>query len=86
LYESSAAAQRPCDGWSIVTFDGQENGSITVSLFGILLLTTLLTQVRQILRLVEIDLHPTVPPVFPRVCQMSDAGATLFSQARKNYS
>jgi hypothetical protein len=61
-----------------VAFQGQDNGAVAVSLFGILLLTSLLTQWRQILRMVELDLHLTVPPVFPRVCQMPDAGATLF--------
>jgi hypothetical protein len=78
LHESSAASQGPCDRWGIVTFDGQKNGSIAVSLLRIPLLATLLTQLRQIPRIVELDLHPTVPPVFSRVCQMSDAGATLF--------
>jgi len=86
LYESSAAAQDPCDSGCIVTFDGQKNGSIPISLLRIPLLATPLTQLRQIFRLVELDLHPTVPPVSLRVCQMSDAGATLFSQARENIS
>jgi hypothetical protein len=78
LHKSSAAAQGPCDRWGIVTLEGQENGSMPISLFGIPLLTTLLTQSRQVFRVVKLDLHPTVPPVFPRVCQMPDAGATLF--------
>jgi len=86
LYESSAAAQGPCDGRSVVTFKGQQDGSIAVSLLGISLLATLLTQVRQILWLMEIDLHLTIPPVSSRVCQMFGPGATLFSQARKNFS
>lgn len=78
LHESSAAAQGPCDHRGLVTFEGQQNGSIAISLFGISLLTTLLLQLRQVLRVVKFDLHPAVPPVFPRVCQMLDAGATLF--------
>jgi hypothetical protein len=78
LHESPAAAQGPCDGWGLVTFERQENGSIAVSLFGIPLPTTLLMQLRQVLRTVKLDLHLTGPPVFPRVCQMSDPGATLF--------
>jgi hypothetical protein len=77
-YESATATQGPCDGWSLVTFEGKDNGSIAISLFGILLLTTLLTQLRQILWMMKLDLHPTVPPVFPRVCQMLNAGATPF--------
>jgi hypothetical protein len=78
LHESSAAAQGPCDRWGIVTFDGQENGSIAIPLFGVSLLTTLLTQLHQVLRVVKLDLHPTGPPVFTTVSQMPDAGATLF--------
>jgi hypothetical protein len=78
LHKSSAAAQGPRDRGGIVTFEGQKNGSIAISLFGIPLLTPLLLQLRQVLRVVKFDLHPTVPPVFPRVCQMPDAGATLF--------
>jgi hypothetical protein len=78
LHESSAATQDLCDRWRIVVIQSQENGSIAVSLLGITLLATSLTQMRQILRMVEIDLHLTVPPVFPRVWQMSDAGAILF--------
>jgi hypothetical protein len=64
LYESSAAAQGPSDRWGLVTFEGQENGSIAVSLLSISRLTALLTQARQILRLVELDLHPTGLPFF----------------------
>jgi hypothetical protein len=71
LYEGSAAAQSLCDGRSIATFQGQNNGTIAVSLLGIPLLATLLTQVRQILRLMELDLHLTIPPVFFE--SMSDA-------------
>jgi len=78
LHKSSAAAQGPGDRGGIVTFDGQENRSIAISLFGIPLLVTLLMQLCQILRVTKLDLHPTGPPVFPRVCQMLDAGATLF--------
>jgi hypothetical protein len=86
LYESSAAAQGSCDGGSVLTLDGQENGSIAVSLFSIPLLMALLTQLRPILRRMKRHLHLTVPPVFPKVCQMSDPGATLFSQAREKFS
>jgi hypothetical protein len=78
LHKSSAAAQGPCDRGGLVTFEGQENRAIPISLFGLSLLTTLLTQLCQILRTAKLDLHPTVPPVFPRVCQMPDQGATLF--------
>ena len=76
LHESSTASQGPCDGGSIVTFQGQENSSIAIPLFGIALLTTLLTQLCQVLRVVKFDVHPTGPPVFLRVCQISNAGAT----------
>jgi hypothetical protein len=86
LYKSSAAAQRACDGGSLATFEGQENGSIAIPLSGIPLLTALLTQSRQILWRMKLDLHLTGPPVFPKVCQMSDPGATLFSQAREKFS
>lgn len=78
LNKSPAPAQGPGDRGSIVTFDGQENSSIAISLFGIPLLVTFLTQSRQILRVMKLDLHPTVPPVFPRVCQIARYGATLF--------
>ena len=59
LYKSSAAAQGPSDRGSIVTFDGQEDSSISISLFGIPLLVTFLTQSRQIRRVMKLDLHPT---------------------------
>lgn len=78
LHKSPAAAQRLSNRGSIVTFDGQENSSIAVSLFGIPLLVTFLTQSRQILRVMKLHLHPTGPPVFPRVCQITRYGATLF--------
>jgi len=78
LHKSAAAAQGPSDRGSIVTFDGQENGPIAISLFGIPLLVTFLMQSRQILRVMKLHLHPTVPPVFPRVCQITRYGATLF--------
>ena len=78
LYEPSAAAQGPCDRRGIVPLDGQEDGSTAISLFGISLLTTLLLQLRQVFWMVKLDVHPTVPPVFSRVCQMLGAGATLF--------
>lgn len=78
LHESSAASQGPRDRWGIVTFDGQKNGSIAVSLLGIPLAATLLAQLRQVFWMVELDVHLTVPPVFPRVCQKSGAGASLF--------
>jgi len=45
LHESSAAAQGPCDCGGLVTFEGQETGSIAISLFGLWLLTTLLEDV-----------------------------------------
>jgi hypothetical protein len=79
LHESSAAAWRLCDRWGIVTFTGQKNGSIAISLFGISLLTSLLTQLRQILRVVKLDLHLTDPLVFARVCHTD---SEKFSRAR----
>jgi hypothetical protein len=78
LHKSPAAAQHPSDPGSIVTFDGQENSSIAISLFGIPLMVTFLTQSRQILSVMKLHLHPTDPPVFPRVCQITPYGATLF--------
>jgi hypothetical protein len=85
LHESSAAAQSPCDGGGLVTFEGQENGSIAISLFGIPLPATLLTQLRQVLWMMKLDLHLTVPPVSPRVCQISDPGATLFLTGAREF-
>jgi hypothetical protein len=78
LHKPSAARQGLCDGWGTVAFKGQKNGPIAVSLLGIILLATLLTQLRQILPMMEFNLHPTVPPVSPRVCQRLDDRATLF--------
>jgi len=78
LHKAAAAAQCPGDRGGRVTFKGQENDAIAIPLFGILSLTTLLLQLRQVLGMMKRDLHPTVPPVFPRVCQMPEAGATLF--------
>jgi hypothetical protein len=78
LHERSAASQGPCDRRGVVTFESQQNGSIAVSLLGIPLPAALLTQLRQVFWMVEFDVHPTVPPVSLRVCQMLGAGATLF--------
>ena len=78
LHKSPTPAQGPSDCGSIVTFDGQENSSIAISLLGISLLVTFLTQPRQIIRVMKLDLHLTDPPVFPRVCQMLEHSATLF--------
>ena len=78
LHKSPAAAQGPSDCGSIVTFEGQEYSSIAISLFGIPLLVTFLTQSRQILRVMKLDLHLTDPPVFTRVCQIAPYGAALF--------
>jgi hypothetical protein len=52
LHESSAAAQGACDRWGIVTFEGQKNSSIAVSLLGIPLLTAPFVQLCQVLRMV----------------------------------
>jgi hypothetical protein len=78
LHEGSAASQDACDGGSIVTFECQQSRSIPISLLGVPLLTASLTQVFEILWMVQLDVHPTVPPVFSRVCQMLGEGATLF--------
>lgn len=78
LHEPSAAGQGLCDGWGTLAFQGQENGSIAVSLLGITLLVTLLTELREILRMMGFDLHLTGPPVSLRVCQNRRPGATLF--------
>jgi hypothetical protein len=78
LHERPAASQDTGDGGSLVTFEGQQHGSIPVPLLGVLLLTASLTQLRQILWMVKRDLHPTVPPVFSRVCQKLTDRATLF--------
>jgi hypothetical protein len=78
LYEPSAASQGPCNRWSLVTVESQENGSIPISLLGIAFLVAALMQLRQVVWTVELDVHPTDPPVFSRVCQMLRAGATLF--------
>lgn len=78
LHEGSAPSQGPCDGRGIVTFECQQNRSIPVSLLGVSLLTASLTQVFEILRMVQWDVHLTVPPVSWRVCQMLGDGATLF--------
>lgn len=78
LHEPSAASQGPCDRRGLVTVESQENGSITISLLGIAFLVAALTQLRQVFWTVELDVHPTDPPVSSRVCQMLRAGATLF--------
>ena len=78
LHEGSAASQDACDGAGIVTFECQQNRSIPISLLGVSLLTTALTQEFEILWMVQLNVHPTVPPVFSRVCQMLEAGATPF--------
>jgi hypothetical protein len=78
LHEGSAASQGSCDGRGVVTFECQQNRSIPISLLGIALPATLLTQEFEILWMVQLNVHPTVPPVFSRVCQMLGEGATLF--------
>jgi hypothetical protein len=86
LHESSAAGQGLCDLGSTVAFQGQDHGSIAVSLFGVALLTASLTQLFEILRMMGCDLHGTLPPVSSRVCHRQTDRATPFSQARKNIS
>ena len=78
LHKSSAASQGPCDRGGIVTFESQQNGSIAISLLSIPLPAAVLTQLRQVFWMVRLDVHPTVPPVFSRVCQRSGSRATLF--------
>lgn len=78
LHERATASQGPCDRRGLVTFERQQNSSIAVPLLGIALPVALLLQLRQVFLMVELDAHPKVLPVFPRVCQMLGAGATLF--------
>jgi len=78
LHEGSAASQGSCDGGGVVTFECQQNRSIPISLLGVPLLTASLTQEFEILWMVQLNVHPTVPPVSSRVCQMPGEGATPF--------
>lgn len=78
LHKPPAAGQDLCDRWSTVAFQGQQDGSIAVSLLGIALLVTSLTQLLDIVRMMGLDLHLTVPPVSLRVCQKPASRATLF--------
>jgi len=78
LHKASAARQGLCDGWSTVAFQGRQDGSIPISLLGITLPVTALTQLLDIVGMMDLDLHLTGPLVSLRVCQKSASRATPF--------
>jgi hypothetical protein len=57
LYPPTRAGQHPCDRGGTVAFQGQQYGSIPISLFGVPFLVTPLPQLFQILRMMGLDPH-----------------------------
>ncbi len=62
LHEPSAAGQSLCDLGGTATLQGQDDSSIAVTLFGVALLAASLTQLFEIVGVMSLDLHETVPP------------------------
>ena len=78
LHEPPTAVQGSSDLRSLVAFQSQNHRAVAVSLRGLALLATGLTQLFDILWVMECHLHRTIPPVSSRVCQMPEQGATPF--------
>jgi hypothetical protein len=78
LHEPPTALQDSSDLGGLVAFQGQNYGAVAVSLLGVTLRAAVLTELLKVLRMMERDLHRTIPPVSSRVCQMPGMGATLF--------
>jgi len=62
LHKSSATRQSLCDLGRTAALEGQDDSSIAVSLFGVALLAASLTQLFEIVGVMSLDLHETVPP------------------------